>query len=418
MFFAAVLHLEHLRLEAAAVALIARHEHVGEKLHLDAHFAFALAGFAAAAGDVEREMARGEAARLGVLRRGENLADRIERLQVRHGIRPRRASDRRLIDEHDVADELGAFELAERADALLRSAFRALHRGIQHVVHERRLARSADTGDAGERVQRNLDVDVLEVVLGRAEQPQLLPAAPPPRRRHRNRQIAAQVLRRQRSLILQQVLERSGKHDAAALLARAEAEVDDGVADANHVFVVLDDEHGVALIAQLPKDVDEPQVVARVQADRRLVEHVQRVDQRRSERRRQVDALRFAARQRRRQAIERQIVQSDVAQKLQPLLNLLQHLVADGRFLLGQLQRLEKLLRLADRVGRHLIDRAAADLDVARLAPQACAAAVGTGQITPIPAEEYANVHLVFLALEPAEESANAVVVLSRLPRR
>ena len=46
---AAIADVEHLRLEAAAVALLARHEHVGEELHLDAHFAFALARFAAAA---------------------------------------------------------------------------------------------------------------------------------------------------------------------------------------------------------------------------------------------------------------------------------------------------------------------------------------------------------------------------------
>ena len=39
---AAVLDLEHLRLEALAVALVARHEHVGEELHLDADLALAL----------------------------------------------------------------------------------------------------------------------------------------------------------------------------------------------------------------------------------------------------------------------------------------------------------------------------------------------------------------------------------------
>ena len=49
MFAAAVLHLEHLRLEALAVALVAGHEDVGEELHLDPDLAFALARLAAAA---------------------------------------------------------------------------------------------------------------------------------------------------------------------------------------------------------------------------------------------------------------------------------------------------------------------------------------------------------------------------------
>src|SRR5262249_48562860 len=41
----AVAHLEHLRLEPLAVALVAGHEDVREKLHLHAHFAFALTRF-------------------------------------------------------------------------------------------------------------------------------------------------------------------------------------------------------------------------------------------------------------------------------------------------------------------------------------------------------------------------------------
>ena len=39
---APVAHLEHLRLEALAVALVAGDEHVGQELHLDADFALAL----------------------------------------------------------------------------------------------------------------------------------------------------------------------------------------------------------------------------------------------------------------------------------------------------------------------------------------------------------------------------------------
>src|SRR5918995_1503170 len=79
---AAVLHFEHLRLEALALALLARHEHVGEELHLDLDFPFTLAGFTAAAGNVEGEVAGREPARAGVLGRGEQLADRVERLQI------------------------------------------------------------------------------------------------------------------------------------------------------------------------------------------------------------------------------------------------------------------------------------------------------------------------------------------------
>src|SRR5215510_13664921 len=43
----------------------------------------------------------------------------------------------------------------------------------------------------------------------------------------------------------------------------------------DRLFVVLDDDHGVAEVAQAHEGVDEALVVALVQADRRLVEHVE-----------------------------------------------------------------------------------------------------------------------------------------------
>jgi hypothetical protein len=66
-------------------------------------------------------------------------------------------------------------------------------------------------------------------------------------------------------------------------------------------------------------DVDHAPHVARMQADRRLVEHEQRVDQRRAERRRQIDPLHFAAGQRARLPIEREIAETDVEQELRRL---------------------------------------------------------------------------------------------------
>ena len=89
--------------------------------------------------------------------------------------------------------------------------------------------------------------------------------------------------------------------------------------------------HAVAEIAQPPQRRDEPQVVALVQADRRLVEHVHHARQLRAELRRQPDALRLAARQRGRRAIERQVVEADVEQEAEAGVDLLQDLGGDLR---------------------------------------------------------------------------------------
>src|SRR5262249_32724857 len=157
---------------------------------------------------VERKVTRREPARPRVLRRGENLSDRIERLEIRDGIRPRGAPDRLLIDKHRVTDELGAVNAEMFADAAIPVALRAFHGRVQHVVYERGLARSADARDAREETERDVDVDVLEVVLLGAQHLQMLNAGPAPRLRHGNREFVTKVFRRERSRLLQQALER------------------------------------------------------------------------------------------------------------------------------------------------------------------------------------------------------------------
>ena len=88
--------------------------------------------------------------------------------------------------------------------------------------------------------------------------------------------------------------------DVAAVLARARPHVDEPVGAAHHLLVVLDDDNGVAEVAQPLERADQLVVVALVQADRRLVEDVEHADELRADLRREPQPLRLAARQRRR----------------------------------------------------------------------------------------------------------------------
>ena len=105
------------------------------------------------------------------------------------------------------------------------------------------------------------------------------------------------------------------RDDLAAADAGAGAEVDDVVGGPHRVFVVLDDDDGVAHVAELARGCEQPVVVARMQADRRLVEDVEHADQPAADLAGQADALRLAAGERRGGAVERQVVQADVSRK-------------------------------------------------------------------------------------------------------
>ena len=93
----------------------------------------------------------------------------------------------------------------------------------------------------------------------------------------------------------------------AAASSRAGAQIDHVIGAANRVLVVLDHDQRIALGAQPIQGVEQRDIVARMQADGRLVQHVAHALQIRAELRRQANALRLAAGQRRGGAIQLQI---------------------------------------------------------------------------------------------------------------
>ena len=114
-------------------------------------------------------------------------------------------------------------------------------------------------------------------------------------------------------------------------VARAGAEVHHVVGAANGFFVVLDDEHGVAQIAQLFERGDQAVVVARVQADGRLVQHVEHAAQARADLRGQANALRFAAGKRGGGAVQAEIAEADGEQEIEPRGNFREGAAGDVR---------------------------------------------------------------------------------------
>ena len=108
----------------------------------------------------------------------------------------------------------------------------------------------------------------------------------------------------------------------AAVHARARTDVHQIIRFADRVFVVLDDDDRIAEIAQILERLDELRVVALVQADRRLVQYIERAHQARADLRREPDALGLAAGERPRFAVERQIFQADVHHEFQSAFNL------------------------------------------------------------------------------------------------
>jgi hypothetical protein len=101
--------------------------------------------------------------------------------------------------------------------------------------------------------------------------------------------------------------------------ARAWPQFNHPVGRADHVRVVLDHDDGVAEVAQTQQRAHQRAVVARVQADARLVEHVRHTHQPHAQLRGQAHALRLTAAQGAVFALEREVAQPHFAQETQPL---------------------------------------------------------------------------------------------------
>src|SRR5262249_17289011 len=330
----------------------------------------ALAGLAAAALDVEREAPRLVAAHPRLLRPREQRADEREDTGVGRGVAARGASDRRLVDVHDLVDVLGALDACVGAGTLLRAMEHLRQRAVQDVVAERRLARARHARDARERAERNRHGLALEIVLARLVDDQRVPRALAARRGHVDRSRARKELPGEGLLVGDDLVRRADGDDVAAELAGTRAQIDDVVCRADRLLVVLDHQHGVAEISQPLERVAQTPVVALVQPDGGLVQYIKDADEARADLGRQADALPLAAGQRARGPVQRQIIEADVGEEAEALADLLEDAAGDGRLAFAESQRGEERRGVLDGEPHDVGDRLTGDLQPERFPAQ------------------------------------------------
>src|SRR3546814_2138442 len=113
--------------------------------------------------------------------------------------------------------------------------------------------------------------------------------------------------------------------------ARAGAHIDDIVGVADRILVMLDDDDGVAEVAEALQGREQPVVVALVEADARFVEDVEHTRQAAANLAGEADALALAAAQRAAGAVEVEIIEPDIVEEAEPLVDLFQDRLREDR---------------------------------------------------------------------------------------
>ena len=201
---------------------------------------------------------------------------------------------------------------------------------------------------------------------------------------------------------------RSGVDELASPLAAAGTDVDEVVGGADDGFLVLDDDEGVAEIAEPLHHADELADIARVQADGGLVEDEESAREARTEAGREIDALRLAAREGAGGTVEIEVAEPDLLQVAEPV----HHLAVQHR---------SGFVRVGDGNGRdeggEVVDRElpefgqgpSCDLEGEGLGFQAGALAGLAEGVASVAAQEDPDMHTIGARLEPVEETAHAI---------
>ena len=153
------------------------------------------------------------------------------------------------------------------------------------------------------------------------------------------------------------------------------------VSGANRVFVVLHHNHGITEIAQMDKRTQQALVIALVQADRRLIEHVHNANQARTNLARQTDTLGFTARKCLCRAGKCQVIQADVNEEFQAIANLFKNFFRNLRSLTCEFEIVEEFHRMTDAHVGDSRQRRILDINVARFPTQTRPFAAGAWAI-------------------------------------
>ena len=157
--------------EAFASAGWAFDPDIREEVHFDFLLSHTFAVFAASAGAVETEAALLEPANAGIGKSGEQVANGFEDAGVGSGVGGGSGADGVLVDGDDATEEFAAAEIAVWPGGRWVHDFEFAGDGRCECVHQQAaFSGAADTGDTGEGLEGDAEVDLLEVVLRGAEE--------------------------------------------------------------------------------------------------------------------------------------------------------------------------------------------------------------------------------------------------------
>src|SRR5262249_1012380 len=118
------------------------------------------------------------------------------------------------------------------------------------------------------------DIEILKIVLGRAANNERLSVRTPPLVRDGDLGLTRQILSGATGLVVRNDIRCTRRHNVSAFRSCAGSQIDDVICASDGVFIVFNNNYGVAQISQFLQRGQQSRIVFVMQSDRRLVEYV------------------------------------------------------------------------------------------------------------------------------------------------
>jgi hypothetical protein len=233
-----------------------------------------------------------------VARRSKDLADFVPNPGESPGATPRTSTDRGLVNQQQPLQGLDMPQALKRPWPWRTLSQSLRNRRRKRIDDQRAFSAAADTADTHQAGQWDVHSQRLEVVEAGPTQLELITlTAGTSLDRDLDPPLTGKVLAGERFWMSDHIAGSSLGDDSAPMPSRARSHIDQVIRCSHHRFVMLDDEHCIALRLKRAKRFDQSVCIHRMQADGWLIEDIATTYQPTPDTGRQTDALEFTAAQ-------------------------------------------------------------------------------------------------------------------------
>ena len=333
---------------------------------------------APSAGNVEAESSAAVTACLALGKACKEVPDMAPDLDVCGRVGAWSLAYRTLVYLNQLVQVFGPFDGPIAVESLIFLIEPVSQGRRQYLIEQRALAASGDSGKHDELAQGEVEINIVEIVLGSSDDLQMLAVSGPSEERDRYLNFAGKELSGDALRVLLDLLGSTLGYYEASTFPCSRAHVHDIVCTSDRGLVMLYHKHGIAQVPEVLESIDQSLVVPLMQADGRLVEDIQHSAERRSDLGCKTDSLSFPSAECTCAAAEGQIAESHVLEECESCLDFLHYLVGNLALVLREVQAQEEIIAVADVHGGSLVDVLAAYKYAQGLRSQFLAMADGT----------------------------------------